>query len=214
MNPRLSIWYATDSLAEKYPNISAYVFCINNPLMIFDPNGKEIVESLDPNDMRNTIAHKAATHYRDDDAINIFAHGGEDSFTAYDSNNGKYRIRTVGEFKSFLKANSKKWNERKNNESITIVLHSCNTGKGKNSFAQKMSKQMKNVTIIAPNEELGITTNYNEIVRDKESGKIGMWMTFKNGKVVDSENGSTHPNLSRAQRIFNSIYDFFNKLLR
>lgn len=41
MNPRLSIWYGTDPLQEKYPNVSSYVYCIANPIGFFDYNGKE-----------------------------------------------------------------------------------------------------------------------------------------------------------------------------
>ena len=41
MNPRLSIWYATDPMQEKYPNISSYAYCAGNPVILFDYNGKE-----------------------------------------------------------------------------------------------------------------------------------------------------------------------------
>ena len=40
MNPRLSIWYATDQMQEKYPNISSYAYCAGNPIGYVDPNGK------------------------------------------------------------------------------------------------------------------------------------------------------------------------------
>jgi len=39
MNPRLSIWYATDPLQEKYPNISSYAYCEGNPIIYVDVNG-------------------------------------------------------------------------------------------------------------------------------------------------------------------------------
>lgn len=32
MNPRLSIWYATDPMQEKYPNVSSYCYTFNNPI--------------------------------------------------------------------------------------------------------------------------------------------------------------------------------------
>ena len=40
MNPRLSIWYATDPLQEKYPNVSTYAYCLNNPSTHLDRDGK------------------------------------------------------------------------------------------------------------------------------------------------------------------------------
>ena len=41
MNPRLSIWYATDPSEEKYPDISSYAYCKNNPVIKIDPNGAD-----------------------------------------------------------------------------------------------------------------------------------------------------------------------------
>ena len=41
MNPRTSLWYGVDPLAEKYPEIGGYIYCHNNPIVFFDPNGME-----------------------------------------------------------------------------------------------------------------------------------------------------------------------------
>ena len=49
MNPRLSIWYATDPLQEKYPNISSYAFCARNPVKQFDINGCDWVSTNNDN---------------------------------------------------------------------------------------------------------------------------------------------------------------------
>ena len=45
MNPKTSLWYGMDPLAEKYPNIGGYVYCTSNPVTLIDPNGKEIKEN-------------------------------------------------------------------------------------------------------------------------------------------------------------------------
>ena len=42
MNPRLSIWYATDPMQEKYPNITSYAYCAGNPVRFVDTTGKEV----------------------------------------------------------------------------------------------------------------------------------------------------------------------------
>ena len=39
---RLSIWLSVDPLADKYPNISSYTYCADNPVMLVDPNDNEI----------------------------------------------------------------------------------------------------------------------------------------------------------------------------
>ena len=39
--PRLSLWMSTDLLQEKNPNISSYVYCIDNPIKFVDFDGKD-----------------------------------------------------------------------------------------------------------------------------------------------------------------------------
>ena len=34
-------WLSTDPLAEKYPSVSPYVYCLNNPLRFIDPDGRD-----------------------------------------------------------------------------------------------------------------------------------------------------------------------------
>jgi RHS repeat-associated protein len=42
-DPRISIWYSVDPLAEKYPNIGGFVYCADNPINFIDPDGRKIV---------------------------------------------------------------------------------------------------------------------------------------------------------------------------
>ncbi len=39
-NPRISLWYGVDPLAEKYPVMSPYAYCFNHPINYRDPDGK------------------------------------------------------------------------------------------------------------------------------------------------------------------------------
>ncbi len=44
MNPRTSLWYGVDPLAEKYVSTGSYVYCIDNPIRLIDPDGTHWVE--------------------------------------------------------------------------------------------------------------------------------------------------------------------------
>ena len=38
----LSIWNSTDPMADKYPSLTPYNYCANNPVKLIDPNGDSI----------------------------------------------------------------------------------------------------------------------------------------------------------------------------
>ena len=42
----LSIWLSVDPMADKYPSMSPYVYCANNPVKLVDPNGEEIDDDI------------------------------------------------------------------------------------------------------------------------------------------------------------------------
>ncbi len=35
----LSIWLSVDPMSDKYPSLSSYTYCRNNPIRLIDPNG-------------------------------------------------------------------------------------------------------------------------------------------------------------------------------
>ena len=41
MNPRTSLWYGVDPLAEKYPSIGGYSYCAGNPIIRIELNGND-----------------------------------------------------------------------------------------------------------------------------------------------------------------------------
>jgi RHS repeat-associated protein len=41
--PKTSVWISVDPLAEKYPSMSPYAYCINNPINVIDPDGRDII---------------------------------------------------------------------------------------------------------------------------------------------------------------------------
>ncbi len=51
----LSIWLSVDPQASKYPSLSPYVYCANNPIKLVDPNGEEIVISQTTDEKGNKV---------------------------------------------------------------------------------------------------------------------------------------------------------------
>jgi RHS repeat-associated protein len=43
----LSIWLSVDPMSDKYPSMSPYVYCANNPVMLVDPDGRDWYEAED-----------------------------------------------------------------------------------------------------------------------------------------------------------------------
>ena len=43
INPVTSLWYGVDPLAEKYPSVGGYVYCVENPIKYLDTDGRRIV---------------------------------------------------------------------------------------------------------------------------------------------------------------------------
>jgi len=40
--PEIGIWLSVDPMSDKYPSLSPYAYCGNNPVMLVDPDGREI----------------------------------------------------------------------------------------------------------------------------------------------------------------------------
>ena len=47
-HPTLSIWLSVDPMADKYPGVSPYTYCGNNPVRLVDKDGREICGGGDP----------------------------------------------------------------------------------------------------------------------------------------------------------------------
>ena len=50
----LSIWLSVDPMSDKYPSLSPYTYCANNPVKLVDPNGEEWYVNQDGNIVEGT----------------------------------------------------------------------------------------------------------------------------------------------------------------
>ena len=206
-DPMLPQFNSIDRKAEDYPGTSPFAYCAGNPICYTDPNGEEKIITYNPHDEEhenNDTPKYMAKIYPDDDAIHIFAHGSHDGIKVFRDGDDVI-ISNSKDFKTFLSEKSHIWRNRKEGEKVTIILHSCETGQGKDSFAEKMSKELDNTIVIAPDEKVAVNkeTRLNavfktEIVGDGKNKwakpiRQGQWKVFENGNVTATYMGIWKP---------------------
>ena len=99
----LSIWLSVDPMSDKYPSLSPYVYCADNPVKLVDPNGEDYVVVVEG----NTITIKAKYYVTKDtrkgveEAIRNFKE--QAPYLSYTSQEGKtysikFDLTIAGEF--------------------------------------------------------------------------------------------------------------------
>jgi len=101
----LNILLSVDPLAGKYPSLSPYVYCANNPIVLRDPDGMDIVPT---NKEGNAAIHTYLNKFNDKVILNVFKL--EENKTGpptYFSNSieGYDRFSNINNFQKAMKAN-------------------------------------------------------------------------------------------------------------
>jgi len=208
----LSIWLSVDPMSDKYPSMSPYNYCANNPIIFLDPDGKEKILSL----LLNDPGRKAAESFPENGpVIHIFAHGNNQAIYIIDPKTQLQHIITTPEqFKLFLELNSTVWKENHANGKdlfTIIVLHSCHTAFENGvipSIASRISNYLPNTLIVAPTA--GVKYNGpmwigSGDLYDTESGFIKInpkaWIIYQGGNKVNSFYGLTKPLFDNPQKM-------------
>ena len=212
MNPKTSLWYGVDLLAEKYPNITPYCYTDNNPVRYIDPNGMIKREYYDHDNMEHSgNLYKNYINFKDggENVFNLFAHGNTTGF----GYRGHTDLSTGKNAVNFLYGLIQNDSELKNSfakhkgKDLIIVLYMCKTA----NFAERVSKdpRFKDVLIIAPNGDFKASINkyttgmYNEIEIKKEytndilspndPSMKGVWKAYRNGENIKNYKGTSKP---------------------
>ena len=59
----LSVWLSVDPMGDKYPSMSPYVYCADNPVKLVDPNGEEVYV-YGNTENKNTVINSLNDHFK------------------------------------------------------------------------------------------------------------------------------------------------------
>lgn len=194
-----------DPLCEKYPSISPYAYCMGNPVNAIDPDGKEVINGINENPSEesvkrgqtpegNRIISQLAENYRkyrdnNDKIIHLFAHGASQAISIGGKTvDNELTITSAKELDAYLSENSKIWQKKDRIDGVVLVLHSCSTGKGKNSIAEQMSEAFPDIKVIAPSEDIQAASVKEMSISPTPTSNegVGNWKVFKEGIYINT----------------------------
>jgi RHS repeat-associated protein len=196
---RVGRWLSIDPLFEKYVGMSPYNYCMLNPLVMVDPDGRELYPSFDQSDelkskdydqwkANNAMTADFLELPDHEDIFFIAAHGTSDQFVLKDGTS----IKSPSDFELYF-LNDDNCLYYKNaiaNKQTVIVLYSCSVGKGDNPIGKQLSKEFETL-VFAPSENLYSTCTSNYQVYEKglffDTG--GFWNVFYKGELMEQING-------------------------
>ena len=228
----LSIWLSVDTMSDKYPSLSPYVYCTDNPVRLVDPDGREKIDAMG-NNPKNRRHKQMCKRYKDNEpVIHLWAHGNPKRIETYNpiSNEPEF-VMKASNMRDFLCSHSAIYQENDENIKTSIlVLHSCNTGQGENNIAQQISAEL-DLLVVAPNAEvwgqtenegtpqefcyeIGVNHLYQKAGYDKKYvGKRGAWIIYYKGVQVGSFDGHSKPYFRDPQQIINKYEKEYQKII-
>jgi len=99
----LSIWLSVDPRSDKYPSLSPYVYCANNPIKLVDPNGQwvpgldennNIVVTQEEGDDLNSFRKYMGPAYTDDEIQKMYGNLQEGKINLTTSYGGVFQLMT------------------------------------------------------------------------------------------------------------------------
>ena len=61
----LSVWLSVDPMSDKYPSLSPYTYCANNPVRVVDPDGEEVyINGNAADDAVSQLNNKTSDHFK------------------------------------------------------------------------------------------------------------------------------------------------------
>lgn len=189
------MWTSMDPLCEKYYDVSPYVYCLGNPINLFDSDGREVLDRLFTKSTgeETTKQNYLYNIHDNDNAIILMAHGTPGGTGISIAENNIIREKKIGmpfDMEKYLDGNSETWGMRNiSSTAPEIVLFSCGTGaSGKLAQTISYDETFKDIKIYAPSNDICI---YPDGTCSIDDG--GEWREYVNGELTNSYSGSLVP---------------------
>ncbi|MCZ8297691.1 RHS repeat-associated core domain-containing protein [Flavobacterium sp.] len=212
-DPKVSIWLSVDPLAEKYPNVSPYVYCLNNPVRFIDPDGRKVAEPpviwiKDVKGSHNIFKFATGLRYQTgDNYFDVFGHANHKLIIGLNSKGENVNITTPEQFVNLMNESSKEFKAAmEKGDLITVKLHACNSGadddnKGNsidNPIGQQISEAYPNIVVVAPDGKVVTTPGKDPKGKDESKGNAyekgvydyeekGSYRVFFKGKEISRD---------------------------
>jgi len=148
-DPRLGRWLAVDPLVAKYPALSPYSYCANNPILFIDPDGKDIA-------IKDPATGKLSIFKPGDkvpDGASKFVSDAYESLNYLNSNAGKSAVNIIDNLVS-------------DKGYIVTITEEKGFGSGKTAYAADQS--------IKYNPYEGLIVGQSNDGNDKQSPSLGL----------------------------------------
>ena len=87
--PELGIWLSVDPLSDKSPSMSAFMYCAGNPVVLVDPDGRDIYQVDESGKIQGRIKNKSYDQFQ---VVSVDGNGDKTVL----SSSEKYKKGTVG----------------------------------------------------------------------------------------------------------------------
>jgi RHS repeat-associated protein len=109
-DPRLGRWLSVDPLQKKYADLTPYNFCLNNPILFTDPDGKDVI-------IKDQSGNKVAV-FKNDGTI-VITKGMENSSALHSYQDARTYLGKSSNSLTILEKSTKSITIRVTNENIT-----------------------------------------------------------------------------------------------
>jgi RHS repeat-associated protein len=214
---RVGRWLSVDPLWLDNAGESPYLYCSGMPMTYFDPDGREkIIDFPCAYPKRSELEGKtgikqrkiikdrvqnarflepwARQYTRNRGVIHTFQHGinGSAGVTYNTPSNSDGYIHTVEDFeKKMLNKSVIYKNNKCSGKTSLLVMHSCQAGREKGGFAQKLSEKL-DLVVVAPSNNIIVQTNDDGTFSDSVENN-GVYNIYYKGVLLESFDGDTKP---------------------